>query len=251
SDQLAGNIPMTSLDSFKCRKKLTVGSKTYDYFSLKTAEKHGLPGVSELPFSMKILLENLLRFEDGRSVTKQDIEGVAAWLTNNGKEEREIAFRPARVLMQDFTGVPAVVDLAAMCDAMKMLGGDPKKINPLVPVDLVIDHSVVVNYFGTNTAFKKNVDEEYKQNQERYRFLKWAQRSFEDFRVVPPGTGICHQVNLEYLSHTVWTAKAKVKFPDKSVATELAYPDTLVGTDSHTTMVNGLSVLGWGVGGIE
>ena len=153
--------------------------------------------------------------------------------------------------MQDFTGVPAVVDLAAMRDAMKMLGGDPKKINPLVPVDLVIDHSVVVNYFGNNAAFKKNVDEEYKQNQERYRFLKWAQRSFEDFRVVPPGTGICHQVNLEYLSQTVWTAKAKIKFPDKSVATELAYPDTLVGTDSHTTMVNGLSVLGWGVGGIE
>ena len=153
--------------------------------------------------------------------------------------------------MQDFTGVPAVVDLAAMRDAMKMLGGDPKKINPLVPVDLVIDHSVVVNYFGSNSAFKKNVEEEYKQNQERYRFLKWAQRSFEDFRVVPPGTGICHQVNLEYLSQTVWTAKAKIKFADKTVATELAYPDTLVGTNSHTTMVNGLSVLGWGVGGIE
>ena len=175
---------------------------------------------------------------------------VAQWLKTK-TSDREIAFRPARVLMQDFTGVPAVVDLAAMRDAMKMLGGDPKKINPLVPVDLVIDHSVVVNFFGSNTAFKKNVDEEYKQNQERYRFLKWAQRSFEDFRVVPPGTGICHQVNLEYLSQTVWTAKSKTKFADKVTATELAYPDTLVGTDSHTTMVNGLSVLGWGVGGIE
>jgi aconitate hydratase len=241
---------MTSLDSFKCLRPLKVGSKTYAYYSLPAAEKNGLKGISRLPFSLKVLLENLLRNEDGRSVTKEDIQAVAQWLKTK-TSEREIAFRPARVLMQDFTGVPAVVDLAAMRDAMKMLGGDPKKINPLVPVDLVIDHSVVVNYFGNNTAFKKNVDEEYKQNQERYRFLKWAQRSFEDFRVVPPGTGICHQVNLEYLSHTVWTAKTKVKFADKSVASELAYPDTLVGTDSHTTMVNGLSVLGWGVGGIE
>jgi aconitate hydratase len=241
---------MTSLDSFKCLRPLKVGSKTYAYYSLPVAEKNGLKGISRLPFSLKVLLENLLRNEDGRSVSKEDIQAVAQWLKTK-TSEREIAFRPARVLMQDFTGVPAVVDLAAMRDAMKMLGGDPKKINPLVPVDLVIDHSVVVNYFGSNTAFKKNVDEEYKQNQERYRFLKWAQRSFEDFRVVPPGTGICHQVNLEYLSQTVWTAKAKLKFADKSVATELAYPDTLVGTDSHTTMVNGLSVLGWGVGGIE
>ena len=241
---------MTSLDSFKCLRPLKVGSKTYAYYSLPVAEKNGLKGISRLPFSLKVLLENLLRNEDGRSVTKEDIQAVAQWLKTK-TSEREIAFRPARVLMQDFTGVPAVVDLAAMRDAMKMLGGDPKKINPLVPVDLVIDHSVVVNYFGNNTAFKKNVDEEYKQNQERYRFLKWAQRSFEDFRVVPPGTGICHQVNLEYLSQTVWTAKAKLKFADKSTATELAYPDTLVGTDSHTTMVNGLSVLGWGVGGIE
>ena len=241
---------MTSLDSFKCLRPLKVGSKTYAYYSLPAAEKNGLKGISRLPFSLKVLLENLLRNEDGRSVTKEDIQAVAQWLKTK-TSDREIAFRPARVLMQDFTGVPAVVDLAAMRDAMKMLGGDPKKINPLVPVDLVIDHSVVVNFFGTNTAFKKNVEEEYKQNQERYRFLKWAQRSFEDFRVVPPGTGICHQVNLEYLSHTVWTAKTKIKFPDKTVATELAYPDTLVGTDSHTTMVNGLSVLGWGVGGIE
>jgi aconitate hydratase len=241
---------MTSLDSFKCLRPLKVGSKTYAYYSLLAAEKNGLKGISRLPFSMKVLLENLLRNEDGRSVTKEDIQGVAQWLKTK-TSEREIAFRPARVLMQDFTGVPAVVDLAAMRDAMEHLGGDPKKINPLVPVDLVIDHSVAVNFFGHKDSFKKNVEEEYKQNQERYRFLKWAQNSFEDFRVVPPGTGICHQVNLEYLSQTVWTAKAKISFPDKSVATELAYPDTLVGTDSHTTMVNGLSVLGWGVGGIE
>ncbi len=241
---------MASLDSFKCLRPLKVGSKTYAYYSLPAAEKNGLKGIARLPFSLKVLLENMLRHEDGRTVTKEDILAVAQWLKTK-TSDREIAFRPARVLMQDFTGVPAVVDLAAMRDAMKMLGGDPKKINPLVPVDLVIDHSVVVNFFGSNTAFKKNVDEEYKQNQERYRFLKWAQRSFEDFRVVPPGTGICHQVNLEYLSQTVWTAKGKTKFSDKVTATELAYPDTLVGTDSHTTMVNGLSVLGWGVGGIE
>ena len=245
-----GNNVMTSLDSFKCCRPLKVGTKTYAYYSLPAAEKNGLKGISRLPFSLKVLLENLLRNEDGRTVTKEDIQAVAQWLKTK-TSEREIAFRPARVLMQDFTGVPAVVDLAAMRDAMKMLGGDPKKINPLVPVDLVIDHSVVVNFFGNNGAFKKNVEEEYKQNQERYRFLKWAQRSFENFRVVPPGTGICHQVNLEYLSQTVWTAKDKIKFADKATATELAYPDTLVGTDSHTTMVNGLSVLGWGVGGIE
>ena len=241
---------MTSLDSFKCLRPLKVGSKTYAFYSMPDAEKNGLKGISRLPFSLKVLLENLLRNEDGRTVNKEDIQSVAQWLKTK-TSEREIAFRPARVLMQDFTGVPAVVDLAAMRDAMKMLGGDAKKINPLVPVDLVIDHSVAVNFFGNNAAFKKNVEEEYKQNQERYRFLKWAQRSFEDFRVVPPGTGICHQVNLEYLSHTVWTAKTKIKFADKIVANELAYPDTLVGTDSHTTMVNGLSVLGWGVGGIE
>jgi aconitate hydratase len=241
---------MTSLDSFKCLRSLKVGSKTYAYYSLPVAEKNGLKGISRLPFSLKVLLENLLRNEDGRSVTKEDIQAVAQWLKTK-TSDREIAFRPARVLMQDFTGVPAVVDLAAMRDAMKMLGDDPKKINPLVPVDLVIDHSVVVNYFGSGTAFKKNVEEEYKQNQERYRFLKWAQRSFENFRVVPPGTGICHQVNLEYLSQTVWTAKGKIKIDAKTTAGELAYPDTLVGTDSHTTMVNGLAVLGWGVGGIE
>ena len=241
---------MTSLDSFRCCKTLQAGGKTYAYFSLPTAERNGLKGISRLPFSMKVLLENLLRNEDGRTVTKDDIKAVAEWLKTKSSE-REIAFRPARVLMQDFTGVPAVVDLAAMRDAMKELGGDPKKINPHVPVDLVIDHSVAVTFFGNNQAFKKNVEEEYRQNQERYKFLKWAQRSFDNFSVVPPGTGICHQVNLEYLSRVVWSKKDKVKVDGKEQTLDVAYPDTLVGTDSHTTMVNGLSVLGWGVGGIE
>jgi aconitate hydratase len=241
---------MDFVDSFKCLRPLKVGSKTYAYFSLPAAEKSGLKGISRLPFSLKVLLENLLRNEDGRSVTKQDIQAVAQWLKNR-TSDREIAFRPARVLMQDFTGVPAVVDLAAMRDAMDHLGGDATKINPLVPVDLVIDHSVAVNFFGQRDSFKRNVEEEYKQNLERYRFLKWAQLSFENFRVVPPGTGICHQVNLEYLAQTVCSSKGAVKFSDKSHASELAFPDTVVGTDSHTTMVNGLSVLGWGVGGIE
>ena len=243
-------VDMTSLDSFRCCKTLQVGSKTYAYFSLPTAERNGLKGISRLPFSMKVLLENLLRNEDGRTVTKDDIKAFAEWLKTK-TSEHEFAFRPARVLMQDFTGVPAVVDLAAMRDAMKQLGGDPKKINPQVPVDLVIDHSVAVTFFGNNAAFKKNVDEEYRQNQERYKFLKWAQRSFDNFSVVPPGTGICHQVNLEYLSRVVWHRKEKVKADGKVATMEVAYPDTLVGTDSHTTMVNGLSVLGWGVGGIE
>src|SRR6187397_1232001 len=201
---------MTALDSFKCLRPLKVGSKTYAYYSLAIAEKNGLKGISRLPFSMKVLLENLLRNEDGRTVTKEDIQAVATWMKTKSSD-REIAFRPARVLMQDFTGVPAVVDLAAMRDAMNLLGGDPKKINPLVPVDLVIDHSVIINFAGTPTSFKKNVAEEYAQNQERYKFLKWAQRSFENFRVVPPGTGICHQVNLEYLSQTVWTSPGTVK----------------------------------------
>ncbi|TCT11806.1 aconitase [Tepidamorphus gemmatus] len=241
----------TSLDSFKARKTLKVGTKTYEYFSLKAAEENGLEGVSRLPFSMKVLLENLLRFEDGRTVTKDDIAAVAAWLKTKSSD-REIAFRPARVLMQDFTGVPAIVDLAAMRDAMTMLGGDPKRINPLVPVDLVIDHSVIVDEYGNARAFAKNVKLEYERNGERYRFLRWGQEAFDNFRVVPPGTGICHQVNLEYLSQTVWTRKEKVKDAEgKSTTVEFAYPDTLVGTDSHTTMVNGLSVLGWGVGGIE
>src|SRR6201995_1052104 len=238
---------MASLDSFKCRKTLTVGAKTYEIYSLKAAEKNGLAGVSRLPFSLKIVLENLLRNEDGRTVKKADIAAGAAWIGNRGKAGPKTAFRPARVLMQDFTGVPAVVDLAAMRDAMVALHGDPEKINPLVPVDLVIDHSVVVDYFGTGKSLGQNVAREYEQNQERYRFLKWGQQGFSNFRVVPPGTGICHQVNLEYLAQTVWTAKEKRA--GKTI--EVAFPDTLVGTDSHTTMVNGLAVLGWGVGGIE
>ena len=238
---------MVSLDSFKCRKTLEVGSEKYTYFSIPEAEKNGLAGVSQLPYSMKVLLENLLRFEDGRSVTRADIEACAQWLAQRGKDEREIAFRPSRVLMQDFTGVPAVVDLAAMRDAMASLGGDVSKINPLVPVDLVIDHSVIVDEFGTPSSLEDNVELEYERNGERYRFLRWGQQAFKNFRVVPPGTGICHQVNLEYLSQTVWTRPETVN----GETLQLAYPDTLVGTDSHTTMVNGLAVLGWGVGGIE
>ena len=235
-----------SLDSFKCRKTLKVGSKTYVYFSLTAAEKNGLKGISRLPYSLKVLLENLLRHEDGRTVSADDIKAVAGWLKKRSSD-REIAFRPARVLMQDFTGVPAVVDLAAMRDAMKAMKGDPEKINPLAPVDLVIDHSVTVDFFSGKDAFKKNVAMEYERNGERYSFLRWGQQGFDRFRVVPPGTGICHQVNLEYLAQTVWSDK--VKEGKKTV--EYAYPDTLVGTDSHTTMINGLSVLGWGVGGIE
>jgi aconitate hydratase len=230
---------MPSIDSLQTRKDLKVGSKTYQYYSLPAAEAAGLTGVSRLPVSMKVLLENLLRNEDGDSVKKADLEAVAAWLDNKGKVEHEISFRPARVLMQDFTGVPAVVDLAAMRDAMKNLGADPEKINPLNPVDLVIDHSVMVDAFGTPKAFEENVAKEYERNLERYNFLRWGSSAFNNFRVVPPGTGICHQVNLEYLAQTVWTGG------------DVAYPDTVVGTDSHTTMVNGLSVLGWGVGGIE
>ena len=232
-----------SIDSFKCRSTLSVNGKDYVYYSLPLAEKNGLAGISKLPFSMKVILENLLRNEDNRSVTKKDIESVAAWLVDKGTAEAEIAYRPARVLMQDFTGVPAVVDLAAMRDAMVNLGGDPEKINPLVPVDLVIDHSVIVDEFGNSKAFARNVELEYERNGERYRFLKWGQQAFKNFRVVPPGTGICHQVNLEYLGQTVWTK-------EEDGAT-VAYPDTCVGTDSHTTMINGLGVLGWGVGGIE
>ncbi|HMN38220.1 MAG TPA: aconitate hydratase AcnA [Hyphomicrobium sp.] len=237
-------ITPKSIDSFKCLKTLNVAGKEYVYYSLPDAEKNGLKGISRLPFSMKVLLENLLRNENGRSVAKPDIEAMAEWLDNNGKAEKEIGFRPARVLMQDFTGVPAVVDLAAMRDGMKQLRGDPKKINPLVPVDLVIDHSVIVDAFGAPSALARNVELEYERNGERYNFLKWGQGAFENFRVVPPGTGICHQVNLEYLAQTVWTNT----FEDGRT---IAYPDTLVGTDSHTTMVNGLAVLGWGVGGIE
>ena len=236
------NTPQTS-DSFRSRKTLDVGGKPYVYYDLKEAERNGLDGISRLPFSLKVILENLLRNEDGRTVTRADIQAVATWLNDKGKAGHEIAYRPARVLMQDFTGVPAVVDLAAMRDATEQLGADPKKINPLVPVDLVIDHSVMVDYFGHKDSFEKNVDAEYGRNGERYTFLRWGSEAFENFRVVPPGTGICHQVNLEYLAQTVWTK-------DENGET-IAYPDTLVGTDSHTTMVNGLSVLGWGVGGIE
>ena len=239
---------MTSLDSFKCRKTLKVGNKSYTYFSLTAAEKNGLKGISRLPYSMRVLLENLLRHEDGQTVTKDDIQAVAAW-TKTRTSDREIAFRPARVLMQDLTGVPAVVDLAAMRDAMKNLGGDPEKINPLAEVDLVIDHSVMVDNFGQRDSFKKNVVIEYERNKERYTFLRWGQQAFANFRVVPPGTGICHQVNLEYLAETIWTRKAKDPKTKKTV--EVAFPDTVVGTDSHTTMINGLAVLGWGVGGIE
>ena len=233
-------------NSFKALRTLKVGAKSYTYFSLKQAEKNGLDGISALPYSMKVLLENLLRHEDGETVTADDIIAIKKWMSRR-KSNREIAYRPARVLMQDFTGVPAVVDLAAMRNAMENIGGNPKKINPLTPVDLVIDHSVMVDHFGTNSSLKQNVDLEYDRNKERYEFLRWGSQAFENFRVVPPGTGICHQVNLENLAQTVWTKKTSLN--GKSV--EVAYPDTLVGTDSHTTMVNGLSVLGWGVGGIE
>ena len=235
-----------SLDTFRCRRTLDVAGKSYVYFSLPEAEKNGLSGISRLPFSLKVLLENLLRFEDGRSVNADDIRAVAAWLSERSST-REIAYRPARVLMQDFTGVPAVVDLAAMRDATTRLGADPRRINPQVPVDLVIDHSVMVDFFATPNAFERNVEMEYQRNGERYTFLRWGQEAFENFRVVPPGTGICHQVNLEYLAQTVWT---RTEREDGRTVT-YAFPDTLVGTDSHTTMVNGLSVLGWGVGGIE
>ncbi|MEM6710495.1 MAG: aconitate hydratase AcnA [Pseudomonadota bacterium] len=231
-----------SLDSFKCRRTLTVAGQEYDYFSLPEAEANGAGAVATLPMSTKVLLENLLRFEDGSTVTADDIRAVAdsAAVT---EAAGEIAFRPARVLMQDFTGVPAVADLAAMRSAVVRAGHDPQLINPLSPVDLVIDHSVMVDRFGTETAFEENVDLEMERNRERYRFLRWGQTAFDNFRVVPPGTGICHQVNLEYLARTVWTKTVDGR--------TLAFPDTLVGTDSHTTMINGLGVLGWGVGGIE
>ena len=238
-----GSLVSKSIDSFNARRTLRVGDAEYVYFDLKEAEKNGLDGISRLPYSMKVLLENLLRNEDGRSVTRESITAVAEWLTDKGTAGCEIAYRPARVLMQDFTGVPAVVDLAAMRDGIKALGGDPEKINPLVPVDLVIDHSVIVDEFGSPMAFARNVELEYERNEERYKFLKWGQQAFRNFRVVPPGTGICHQVNLEYLGQVVWTN-------DEDGET-VAYPDTCVGTDSHTTMINGLGVLGWGVGGIE
>ncbi|MDG1142905.1 MAG: aconitate hydratase AcnA [Hellea sp.] len=233
---------MTSLDSFNCEREIIVGETAYTYYDLNIAEKNGLDGISKLPKSLKVLLENLLRHEDGSTVIKDDIHAMVDWLKTR-TSTHEIAYRPARVLMQDFTGVPAVVDLAAMRDAMVDLGGKANAINPLNPVHLVIDHSVMVDYYGTKTAFKKNVEREYERNGERYDFLKWGQEAFDNFAVVPPGTGICHQVNLENLAQTVWTKSSGGK--------TYAFPDTLVGTDSHTTMINGLSVLGWGVGGIE
>ncbi len=231
-------------DSARTRRTLTVGGKEYAYYSIAAAEGAGLGDFSRLPAVLKVVLENMLRYEDGRTVTQDDIRAFSEWAEKGGRNPREIAYRPARVLMQDFTGVPAVVDLAAMRDAMVALGGDPQKINPLAPVDLVIDHSVMVDEFGNPRAFQLNVEREYERNRERYEFLKWGQGAFRNFRVVPPGTGICHQVNLEYLAQTVWV-------DTDQDGDEVAYPDTLVGTDSHTTMVNGLAVLGWGVGGIE
>jgi aconitate hydratase len=235
-------VTVSGNDTLKVRRTLTVNGNNFDYFSLKAAAEAGAGDSSRLPYSMKVLLENLLRYEDGRTVTIDDIKAASSWDGSPGAAE-EIAFRPARVLLQDLTGVPAVVDLAAMRDATLKMGGDVQKINPLCPVDLVIDHSVMIDNFGTPSAFEENVKLEFARNKERYEFLRWGQNAFSNFRVVPPGTGICHQVNLEYLSKTVWTTDEDGK--------TIAYPDSLVGTDSHTTMVNGLAVLGWGVGGIE
>ncbi|MEX0328547.1 MAG: aconitate hydratase AcnA [Ruegeria sp.] len=232
-------------DTAKTRRSLSVNGKSISYYSIPAAQEAGLGDFSNLPAALRVVLENMLRFEDsGFSVSVDDIKAFGEWGANGGKNPREIAYRPARVLMQDFTGVPAVVDLAAMRDGIKGLGGDAQKINPLNPVDLVIDHSVMIDEFGNPRAFQMNVDREYERNMERYQFLKWGQNAFNNFRVVPPGTGICHQVNLEYLAQTVWSDT------DQN-GEEVAYPDTLVGTDSHTTMVNGMAVLGWGVGGIE
>lgn len=231
-----------SMDTLKIRRSIEIDGCSYDYFSLPAAEEAGLKGIKKLPFSLKILLENLLRHEDGRTVTIDDCKAVAKWLKNR-TSTHEIAFRPARVLMQDFTGVPAVVDLAVMRDAVSRLGGDPALINPLTPVDLVIDHSVMVDRYGSSDSFQFNVNMEFKRNLERYAFLRWGQKAFDNFRVIPPGTGICHQINLEYLAQVVWTSDRNGQ--------QIAFPDTLVGTDSHTTMINGLAVLGWGVGGIE
>ena len=231
-------------DSARTRRTLQAGGRSYATYSIPAAEEAGLGAFSRLPAVLKVVLENMLRFEDGQTVTQDDIRAFAAWAEEGGRSAREIAYRPARVLMQDFTGVPAVVDLAAMRDGIVSLGGDAQKINPLNPVDLVIDHSVQIDEFGNARALQVNVDREYERNIERYQFLKWGQGAFDNFRVVPPGTGICHQVNLEYLARTVWS-------DTDQDGEAVAYPDTLVGTDSHTTMVNGAAVLGWGVGGIE
>ena len=238
-------MPITvGQDTSKTRKTLRIDQTEIAYYSIPAAEAAGLGDFSKLPAALKVVLENMLRFEDGKTVQIDDIIAFSDWAKNSGKNPREIAYRPARVLMQDFTGVPAVVDLAAMRDDIVALGGKAEQINPLNPVDLVIDHSVMIDEFGNPRAFQMNVDREYERNMERYTFLKWGQNAFNNFRVVPPGTGICHQVNLEYLALNVWSDTE----PD---GTEVAYPDTLVGTDSHTTMVNGMAVLGWGVGGIE
>src|ERR1700760_2471854 len=228
-------------NSFGSQSQLKTGNRTYEIFCLDALENKGIK-LSRLPYSLRVLLENLLRQEDGKSVTADDIEFLAKWQAK-AEPAREIAFMPARVLMQDFTGVPAVVDLAAMRDAMKKLGGDPEKINPLQPAELVIDHSVQVDEYGTSNAYSINAALEFQRNRERYAFLKWGQTAFRNFSAVPPGMGICHQVNLEYLARVVFTTAANGE--------SYAYPDTLVGTDSHTTMINGLGVLGWGVGGIE
>jgi aconitate hydratase len=230
-------------NSFNCGKTLKTSKGEYDYFCIKSAADKIKLDINRLPFSLRVLFENMLRNEDGVAVKKDDIEAFTAWVNNGGRSDHEIAFMPARVLMQDFTGVPAVVDLAAMRDAVKKLGGDPAKINPLIPVDLVIDHSVMVDKYGTGKSADENVALEMERNIERYKFLKWGQKALSNFRVVPPGTGICHQVNLEYLAKVIWT--------NNTSGRTVAYPDTLVGTDSHTTMINGIAVLGWGVGGIE
>lgn len=235
-------MALSGNDTLSVRRTLTAGGRDFDYFSLRAAEAAGVGQISRLPFSMKVLLENLLRYEDGRSVTVEDVRAAANW--NGNPNNSEIAFRPARVLLQDLTGVPAVVDLAAMREAMEELGGDPQKINPLSAVDLVIDHSVMVDNYGDTGSFEKNVEIEFQRNTERYEFLRWGSTAFRNFRVVPPGTGICHQVNLEYLAQVIWSGV-------DDDGRRMAYPDTLVGTDSHTTMVNGLAVLGWGCGGIE
>src|SRR5580693_8876373 len=247
------------MNSFGSQSILKVGNKSYEIFRLSALEAKGL-GLRRLPYSLRVLLENLLRQEDGKSVTADDIEFLAKWKAN-AEPAREIAYMPARVLMQDFTGVPAIVDLAAMRDAMKALGGDPEKINPLQPAELVIDHSVQVDEFGMQRAYDLNAALEFQRNRERYAFLKWGQTAFNNFSAVPPGMGICHQVNLEYLARVVFTTAPKASLDvvaaagGAKISSEqthvVAYPDTVVGTDSHTTMVNGLGVLGWGVGGIE
>src|ERR1700675_3218414 len=238
-------MSVQSKNSFGARTLLHSGNESFTIFHLGELERAGIGNVSRLPFSLKVLLENLLRHEDGRFVYDADVRALAGWDPSGvgGASEKEISFMPARVLLRDFTGVPAVVDLAAMREAMRQLGGEPKKINPLLPAELVIDHSVQVDQFGTANAFAFNAELEMQRNIERYEFLRWGQKGFQNFRVVPPDTGICHQVNLEYL--------ARVVFSQQQEGTRLAFPDSLVGTDSHTTMVNGLALFGWGVGGIE